>query len=92
MGISVALTLLWLGAIEKTLASISSIVLTSVRPSISACGIVRGDLGGGNPLRCGDRCANRGRWLPGGQLRFDGAAGSFFLGATRVANRHCGPA
>jgi len=30
MGLSVALTLLWLGAIEKTLASISSIVLTSV--------------------------------------------------------------
>ena len=29
MGISVALTLLWLGAIEKTLASISSIILTS---------------------------------------------------------------
>jgi len=30
VGIAVALTLLWLGAIEKTLASISSIVLTSV--------------------------------------------------------------
>lgn len=27
MGISVALTLLWLGAIEKTLASVSSVVL-----------------------------------------------------------------
>ena len=30
MGISVALTLLWLGAIEKTLASISSILITSI--------------------------------------------------------------
>ena len=29
MGISVALTILWLGAIEKTLASVSSVVLTS---------------------------------------------------------------
>mmetsp|Transcript_45256 Transcript_45256/g.90373 ORF Transcript_45256/g.90373 Transcript_45256/m.90373 type:complete len:230 (-) Transcript_45256:265-954(-) len=29
MGISVALTLLWLGAVEKTLASVSSVVLTS---------------------------------------------------------------
>jgi hypothetical protein len=30
MGISVALTILWLGAIEKTLASVSSVVLTMV--------------------------------------------------------------
>ena len=30
MGILVALTLLWLGAIEKTLASVSSVVLTSL--------------------------------------------------------------
>ena len=30
MGISVALTLLWLGAIEKTLASVSSVVLTTL--------------------------------------------------------------
>merc|ERR1712217_1023450 len=28
MGISVALTLLWLGAIEKTIASVSAVVLT----------------------------------------------------------------
>ena len=28
MGISVALTLLWLGAIEKTIASVSSVLLT----------------------------------------------------------------
>jgi len=30
MGISVALTILWLGAIEKTIASVSSVVLTTV--------------------------------------------------------------
>jgi hypothetical protein len=30
MGISVALTILWLGAIEKTLASVSSVVLTTL--------------------------------------------------------------
>ena len=30
MGISVALTILWLGAIEKTIASVSSVVLTTL--------------------------------------------------------------